>query len=56
MALTSPSRCRSLDGARGDLVITVPAAAATNVTANRGDIHVASIKAAGFDDREPRRH
>jgi DUF4097 and DUF4098 domain-containing protein YvlB len=36
----------ALDGARGDLVITVPAVAATNVTANRGDIHIASIKAA----------
>ena len=35
----------AIDGARGDLVITVPAAAATNVNANRGDIHVASIKA-----------
>jgi DUF4097 and DUF4098 domain-containing protein YvlB len=36
----------SLEGARSDLVITLPAAAATTVTANRGDIHVASIKAA----------
>ena len=34
----------SLDGARADLVITIPAAAATTVTANRGDIHVASIQ------------
>lgn len=34
----------AVDGARSDLVITVPAAAATTVTANRGDIHVASIK------------
>ena len=35
----------ALDGARADLVLTVPAAAAIRVTANRGDIHVASIKA-----------
>jgi len=35
----------TLDGARGDLVISVPASAATTVTANRGDIHIASIKA-----------
>jgi len=35
----------SLDGARADLVITVPAAAIT-VTANRGDVHVASIQGA----------
>jgi hypothetical protein len=35
----------SLDGARADLVILVPAAAAISVNANRGDIHVASIKA-----------
>jgi DUF4097 and DUF4098 domain-containing protein YvlB len=35
----------ALDGARGDLMITVPAAAATTINANRGDIHVASIKA-----------
>jgi len=35
----------SLDGARGDLVITVPAAATVSINANRGDIHVASIKA-----------
>jgi len=35
----------SLDGTRADLVIMVPAAAAINVNANRGDIHVASIKA-----------
>jgi DUF4097 and DUF4098 domain-containing protein YvlB len=34
----------TLDGARADLVLTVPAAAAINVNANRGDIHVASIK------------
>jgi DUF4097 and DUF4098 domain-containing protein YvlB len=36
----------ALDGARADLVITVPASAQTTVTANRGDIHVNSIKAA----------
>jgi hypothetical protein len=36
----------SMDGARADLVITVPATAATTVNANRGDIHVASLKAA----------
>ena len=35
----------ALDGARGDLVITVPATAATTINANRGDIHVASVKA-----------
>jgi DUF4097 and DUF4098 domain-containing protein YvlB len=35
----------TLDGARGDLVITVPPTAATTVTANHGDIHVSSIKA-----------
>jgi DUF4097 and DUF4098 domain-containing protein YvlB len=40
--LTMPS----LDGARADLVITVPASAVTTVTANHGDIHIASIKAA----------
>jgi DUF4097 and DUF4098 domain-containing protein YvlB len=39
--LTMPS----LDGARADLVLTVPAAAATTVTVNRGDIHINSIKA-----------
>jgi hypothetical protein len=33
----------SLDGARADLVIQVPSTAATTVTANRGDVHVASI-------------
>jgi DUF4097 and DUF4098 domain-containing protein YvlB len=40
-ALTVPS----LDGARADLVLTVPAAALVKVTANRGDIHISSIKA-----------
>jgi DUF4097 and DUF4098 domain-containing protein YvlB len=36
----------AIEGARTDLVITVPAGAAISVNANRGDIHVASIKAA----------
>jgi DUF4097 and DUF4098 domain-containing protein YvlB len=40
--LTMPST----EGARADLVIQVPAAAPTTITANHGDIHVASIKAA----------
>jgi DUF4097 and DUF4098 domain-containing protein YvlB len=40
LTLTVPS----LDGARADLVLTVPAAASTTVTANRGDIHINSIK------------
>ena len=35
----------AMDGARADLVIQVPTAAATTVTANRGDVHVTSIKA-----------
>jgi hypothetical protein len=35
----------SMDGARADLVISFPASAATTITANRGDIHVASLKA-----------
>jgi hypothetical protein len=34
----------ALDGARGDLVVSVPAATAVTINANRGDIHVASIK------------
>jgi DUF4097 and DUF4098 domain-containing protein YvlB len=38
----------SVDGAHGDLVITVPASAAVSVTANHGNIQVASIKAAVF--------
>jgi DUF4097 and DUF4098 domain-containing protein YvlB len=38
----------AVDGAHGDLVITIPASAATSVTANHGDIHVASIKAPVF--------
>ena len=33
-----------MDGARADLVVTVPADAAVTVNANRGDIHIASIK------------
>jgi DUF4097 and DUF4098 domain-containing protein YvlB len=38
-------RMPALDGARGDLVITAPAFATVTINANRGDIHVASIKA-----------
>lgn len=34
-----------MDGARGDMTVTVPATAATRVTANRGDIHASAIKA-----------
>jgi hypothetical protein len=34
----------SLDGARADLVITEPASAVTTINANRGDVHVTSIK------------
>jgi len=41
-ALTMPA----VEGTRSDLMITVPAAAATSITANRGDIHISSIKAA----------
>jgi len=37
---------RAIDGARADLVIQVPAAAALTVNANRGDVHVTSIQAA----------
>ncbi len=33
-----------VEGGRADLILTVPATATTTVTANRGDIHVASIK------------
>jgi DUF4097 and DUF4098 domain-containing protein YvlB len=33
-----------LDGARADLIITVPPTAGITVTANRGDVHIASIK------------
>ncbi len=35
----------SMDGARADLTITVPAAAATTVNANHGDIKISAIKA-----------
>ncbi len=35
----------AMDGARADLTITVPAASATTVTANRGDVKVTAIKA-----------
>jgi DUF4097 and DUF4098 domain-containing protein YvlB len=35
----------SVDGGRADLVLTVPAAAATTITANRGNIKVSEIKA-----------
>ena len=35
----------SIEGARADLSVTLPASAPVTVTANRGDIHVASIKA-----------
>jgi Putative adhesin/Domain of unknown function (DUF5668) len=34
----------SLDGARADLIIQLPPSAATAVTANSGDVHVASIQ------------
>jgi len=36
----------SLDGAHADLTITVPAEAAATINANRGAIHISSIKAA----------
>jgi DUF4097 and DUF4098 domain-containing protein YvlB len=36
---------RSMDGARADLVITVPAAAATTVNANHGDVKISALKA-----------
>jgi Putative adhesin/Domain of unknown function (DUF5668) len=35
----------SVEGGRADLVITVPIAAATTVTANHGDVHVSELKA-----------
>ena len=35
----------AMDGARADLVITLPAAAATTVNANHGDVKVSAIKA-----------
>lgn len=41
LRLTVPS----IEGARADLSITLPPSAAITVTANRGDIHAASIKA-----------
>lgn len=41
VSLTVPG----LSGARADLTITIPPAAATFVTANHGDVHVNSIKA-----------
>jgi DUF4097 and DUF4098 domain-containing protein YvlB len=34
-----------MDGARGDLTITVPATAASTVNANRGDVKITAIKA-----------
>jgi DUF4097 and DUF4098 domain-containing protein YvlB len=34
-----------MDGARADLTITVPATAATTVTANRGDVKITAVKA-----------
>jgi len=41
VTLTAPA----LEGARADLTITIPAAAAINITANHGDITVSAIKA-----------
>ena len=38
-------RLPAVEGGRADLVITVPAAAATTVSANHGDIHVSELKA-----------
>ncbi len=35
----------SIEGARADLTITLPATAATTVTANRGDVKITAIKA-----------
>ncbi len=35
----------AIDGARADLTITLPAASATTVTSNRGDVKVTAIKA-----------
>jgi DUF4097 and DUF4098 domain-containing protein YvlB len=35
----------AMDGARADLTITLPAASATTVTSNRGDVKVTAIKA-----------
>ena len=42
VTLTEPA----LEGAHADLVITVPATARVSVNANRGDIHITSIKGA----------
>jgi DUF4097 and DUF4098 domain-containing protein YvlB len=44
LALTMPT----FDGAHADLTITVPANAATTITANHGDIRVSSLKASVF--------
>jgi DUF4097 and DUF4098 domain-containing protein YvlB len=41
LTLTMPA----LDGARADLILTIPATAATSINANHGDIHITSIKA-----------
>jgi DUF4097 and DUF4098 domain-containing protein YvlB len=41
LTITEPSQ----EGARTDLILTVPAAVPTSVNANHGDVHVASIKA-----------
>ncbi len=38
-------RMPALDGARADLIVTVPAGTADTVIANHGDVHVSSIKA-----------
>jgi DUF4097 and DUF4098 domain-containing protein YvlB len=49
MSMGSPEpsiRMPSLEGARADLVVTVPALTTLTVTANRGDIHVTSLKGA----------
>jgi hypothetical protein len=35
----------SVEGGRADLIITVPAAAATTLSANHGDIHISELKA-----------
>jgi DUF4097 and DUF4098 domain-containing protein YvlB len=41
LTLTVPS----IEGGRADLVITVPSAAATTVSANHGDVHVSELRA-----------
>jgi len=38
-------RIPSLEGARADVVVTLPAAAAETIIANHGDVHVSAIKA-----------